>query len=429
MSFYSIRTEGPLAYKYYGNFHGIRSDRQGWAKRTALVALPFLALCKPIGNVLTFGSGLVRTYTSFSSFREASADSKRKEQTYHLIQTTMAAATVFGIVMSHPIGRLMTTAHDLIIELTNLRGHLTTHKESKEVIHSCLKIFNHVLYLALLTRGGVELAAASMILQVLTELICSIEEFLNGYKLEGFAHLIMYTIRYHQAASLLESVHVKWFVKDDLETWKETLSPTEKTIKRMYGTKYLYFKKNDQREKCLILYTAYSHNDAFKPDTYDEFFEPNPFTYNLKNLENRFDIKFRVVSNVEDIRKEIAVGSQVGRITSLILGAHGHSWGMLFGPDPTTSWLTKETIPLAGFSKLDPNCVICLESCSTAEIPDQSIAYDIAHHSNLVTFASRNENVAIWLDSLNPLTWIFDSVNPDTGKLDFSSGIKIEPSK
>ena len=91
------------------------------------------------------------------------------------------------------------------------------------------------------------------------------------------------------------------------------------------------------------------------------------FSQDLQTLNKRFDIRFHTISKISEIETEINLAAQAGRVTGLMLRAHGAPFAMQFGEDPSTGILWTGSLAPTTFKKLDPTCIIVLESCETAK--------------------------------------------------------------
>ncbi len=176
----------------------------------------------------------------------------------------------------------------------------------------------------------------------------------------------------------------------------------------------MYFKQNGPEEKFLILSTEADHNGALNPKY---------ITGLINQLSNRFDVKYRTISVVEDIQREITSATQFGRVTGLMLWAHGSPKSILLSYNLANGSLTNETISPDLFSGLDPSCVIALRSCSTGYYPYFSLAYRVANRSKRITFAAADVTNIITLKQLDPLEFSFERYGKPVGTR------KIQPLK
>ncbi len=97
----------------------------------------------------------------------------------------------------------MATGNDLIIDAAHLIRHL--HKgEYQEALIKSIDLLNNSLYLSLFLHGGLEVAIASLAVQIMLGLYHSQEEFNKGNYLEASGHVLMIMVRGSQMSSQIE---------------------------------------------------------------------------------------------------------------------------------------------------------------------------------------------------------------------------------
>lgn len=161
-------------------------EKDSYAKRIALVALPFLSLYKPLSFVLSLTLGSLRTLTSFQNFQWGS-----------LLQTTLAVISLAGTIFAHPLGMLLTTIHDCALDCFHMMQHLYM-GELANAVGKYGYLMNNGLYLALFLFGGVHLAVASLGMQLIIGIGQSLAEYRKGNYLEAGGHFMMGMIRGNQ---------------------------------------------------------------------------------------------------------------------------------------------------------------------------------------------------------------------------------------
>lgn len=197
-----LRVNEPSYYhrEYNNDLHQEIGENQWIAtgKRVACVALPFISLYKPLSFPFSVGMGAFRVYTSVSQLvATIQTSDNAKEIALEVLQTAISVIALVGTIFAHPIGMLITTGQDLILETIALVQHLQN-GDLRKVFESCISIINNALYLMLFLNGGLELAIASLAVQILTGLYHSISEFREGKYLEAGGHLLMAVVRSHQ---------------------------------------------------------------------------------------------------------------------------------------------------------------------------------------------------------------------------------------
>ncbi len=170
-------------------------------------------------------------------------------------------------------------------------------------------------------------------------------------------------------------------------------------MKNSLGEEYLYFKRTGPNEKFLILSADADYNTALDPF----WIKPT-----IQKLSEKFDVKYRTIYKVEDIQKEIKIASQTGRVMGLLLQGHGEPFSIHLSDDYSSGFLNSRDVSPLLFEGLDPNCVIALSSCSTAQYPYFSIAYRIANLAQRTTFAADHVFNRLILQQISPLEWGFE---------------------
>ncbi len=177
-------------------------------QRVALVALPFISQYKPLGFLITSTMGTARFWTSSSQLIESIRQGNAKEASYHTLQTTIAALSLASTFFAHPIGMILTTGQDLIIEAANLNRYLRD-GEYQKAAESCLKIINNSFYLCSFIHGGIELTIASLAMQIVLGIYQAQAEFRDGRYLEGSGQLLMVVMRGTQLAGQVKILQMK----------------------------------------------------------------------------------------------------------------------------------------------------------------------------------------------------------------------------
>jgi hypothetical protein len=212
-------------------------DTNTWVnttKRMSLTALPFLSLYKPLAFPLSIVMGGLRTVTSTSQLMDSIKTGKVQDIGFAMLHTSVSMATLAGTVFAHPLGMFVSTAQDLVLESTQLVHHLNS-GDHKKAMESCLSIINSALYLALFSHGGLEIAIASLAMQILVGLNQSYAEFSNGRYIEGTGCLLMSMVRGGQLAGQINTYqmrsdfrrHVNNFIENPDSFQERTLTADE----------------------------------------------------------------------------------------------------------------------------------------------------------------------------------------------------------
>ncbi len=126
-----------------------------------------------------------------------------------MLQMAISVIALAGTAFGHPLGMLISTANDLIIELSQLTHHLNTGDHQKAVETLC-NIMNNIFYLALFLQGGPGFSLASLAIQILMGLYHSHAEFRDGKYIECSGHLLMAVIRGKQMTHQISALQTKW---------------------------------------------------------------------------------------------------------------------------------------------------------------------------------------------------------------------------
>jgi endonuclease/exonuclease/phosphatase family metal-dependent hydrolase len=155
--------------------------------RTLSVALPFLALHKPWGRVITL---LSESSHSISNLH----DLYQKPDAKKVFKTCVGVAAVAATYFAHPVGLGIVTLYELIQQLPQAL-------HSQEALLACL---HQATYLGVLTIGSLEIVAAGLLLSLALEALKAKSEWKkDGRFLEAAAHLLMSGVRLGQGISVL----------------------------------------------------------------------------------------------------------------------------------------------------------------------------------------------------------------------------------
>jgi ankyrin repeat protein len=217
----ALRVDEPIYYhrEYKNDISDVKFEETSLTdqcKRVALVALPFFSLYKPLSVPLSLGMGGMRTFTSIIQVIESIKVGGAKDISLAVLQTGIAVIAFASTVFAHPLGMLISTGHDLVLEISQLIINLAN-GDCEKAIGSCLGIINNALYLALFLDGGLELAIVSLAVQILIGLYHSQAEFREGHLLEGAGHLVMSMVRGNQLAGQVSLLQVKWRTESTLK--------------------------------------------------------------------------------------------------------------------------------------------------------------------------------------------------------------------
>ena len=230
-------TKPPYYHREYTNDipKAKNADKGSWvniAQRVGMTALPFLSLYKPFSFPISLAMGGLRTYTCASQLFAVIQSGNKEQIPYELLQTTIAVISLAGTIFAHPAGMLISTGHDLIKDVVRLIDHLQK-GEHQQAMESCFSIINNALYLSLFLHGGLELAIASLAVQILLGLYNSRAEFMKGNYIEAVGHLGMSLVRGNQLAGQAQMLQFKWKLESAIAGSKKAESQKAVTNKEI----------------------------------------------------------------------------------------------------------------------------------------------------------------------------------------------------
>lgn len=226
-----VITEPPYYHREYKNDvpkecgNSLDNSWVNTAQRVAFTALPFISLYKPLSFPLSLAMGGLRTFTCVSQLLQSIKNGNTQEIPYAMLQTTIAVISLAGTIFAHPLGMLISTGHDLLIETVHLIENLRK-GEYQKAMENCFGIINNALYLALFLHGGLEIAIASLALQILLGLYHSQEEFRKGHYIEAAGHLLMAIVRGNQLSGQVKILNFKYNLNKLVSETRENIVKT-----------------------------------------------------------------------------------------------------------------------------------------------------------------------------------------------------------
>jgi hypothetical protein len=205
----------PYHHRQYEN--DLQRDPDDLLKRITLTALPFLSLVKPLSQPISIGMNGLRVWNSFDQLLTTIEYFEGSEIALQLLQTTISVVALASSIFAHPIGMIVTTAQDIILESITLY-HLIQRGEIENGLKCAAKIINNLLYLALICKGGIELSVVSLASQAVMLLISSVDEFQKGHLLEGIGNLLMMGARLYQFQGQFQILKRKWAIDEAIKS-------------------------------------------------------------------------------------------------------------------------------------------------------------------------------------------------------------------
>ncbi len=166
-------------------------------KRVGLVALPFISLCKPLGKPISLIADGLRSLSSLSSLVQGVQAGDSGQIASGVIHTAVSVASIAGTIFAHPLGMLITTGHDILLNASHLVQALTE-KDYKKAAEMGAQMIASSLYLAMFFSGSLPLSILASSAQILLGVYRSADDFKKGNYLEAGGHLLMSAIRTNQ---------------------------------------------------------------------------------------------------------------------------------------------------------------------------------------------------------------------------------------
>ncbi|MBI2743139.1 MAG: hypothetical protein HYX48_04405 [Chlamydiales bacterium] len=192
----------PDASREVSELTGVEQTWIDQGKRVAVAALPFLTLYKPLAVPVSLVFGGLRTVGSASQLLESYQQGDISKLAPALAQTMVSTAAVAATLFGSPMGMLITTGQDLLIELGKVI-ELAEKGQYEQMTESFLIIANNSLYLTMMLSGGLEIAIAALTMQVLTGIYHSHADLEKGNYIEATAHIMMTLVRCNQLAGCI----------------------------------------------------------------------------------------------------------------------------------------------------------------------------------------------------------------------------------
>ncbi len=163
-------------------------------KRVALATVPFLSLSSTLRLPVSIAMGSLRVWNADHN---------------DIFQTAVSVASLVGTLLQHRAGMVITTGHDLLLEIQKL----VKQDNWEDAATSLVKILNDMVYLSLLTLGGLELSIVAFALQMVINLLQSKDEFKQGRWIEGCSNLLMAGVRLQQVHTQYQQLKRNWEIE------------------------------------------------------------------------------------------------------------------------------------------------------------------------------------------------------------------------
>ncbi len=167
-------------------------------KRAATAGLPLITYLAPsLSKPLALGLGSLRSVSSLFELVSAAEADDTPGAAYAAVNTVIAITSVVSTVLAHPLGMIVTTGHDIGIEIYKIatKDGLT--------LENSLNILNNVLYLAMLVDGGMKLILLSFAMQIIQGMFSAHAEYQKGHWIEAAGQVALSCVRGYQAKELV----------------------------------------------------------------------------------------------------------------------------------------------------------------------------------------------------------------------------------
>lgn len=161
-------------------------------QRVACAALPFLSLHRAFRLPLSLGMGCLRVWNTEDTFQRAGA-----------------VVSLVSTVFQHRAGQVLTTIQDIILEIQGLQSS----HDQQEACTRLIKILNQLLYLGVISYGGLELTILSLAIQATLNLIQAKDEFGEGRWIEGVANFFMAGVRLEDTYRHCQQLKRNWEIE------------------------------------------------------------------------------------------------------------------------------------------------------------------------------------------------------------------------
>lgn len=160
--------------------------------RILRIALPLSTLYQPFYFPASVGLGAIRSVSNM--FQLISSIKNGNNIGSQALHTSFAVAALAGTILMHPLGMLLTTAQDLLIDISKL-AFAMKEGDYKKAFETSASIINNGMYMALFFDGGTKLAIASLSTQVLMEAYRIHTELKKGNYMAAVEHMTLAAIR------------------------------------------------------------------------------------------------------------------------------------------------------------------------------------------------------------------------------------------
>lgn len=190
---------------YYRRFDFDLPEMGDKAKRAALASLPFVALYKPAGTVLSIGMNGARSVSHIQNAFAREEDKDWAGAALEAGKAALAATALVTTIHNFASALLLTTGVDAL-QSGFTSCELIWNGEYSKAGEEALQTMASAAYLAFMATGALEAMVVFALLQAIVSLYQARKEIAEGRLIEGAAKMAMAGIRLNQAKGYIEQI-------------------------------------------------------------------------------------------------------------------------------------------------------------------------------------------------------------------------------
>lgn len=200
----SLSTEKIYYHREYKNdFSAASTDKiKKIFYKIIIASLPILALNLSLKSTISLITGFSRSYTHINLLSQQIVENKLI--CYPLLSTAISVLSLACSIIELPTGMIITTSHDIIVEIFNLLEHIENKNEMK-ILGSFLSLMNNGCHLCLLIHATGTLLTVGLCIQVGSELYKIVQNALSEDYIEASSHTVLGAAR---GSQLYTNTHI-----------------------------------------------------------------------------------------------------------------------------------------------------------------------------------------------------------------------------
>ncbi|MGL5263075.1 MAG: hypothetical protein ACRDAI_00625 [Candidatus Rhabdochlamydia sp.] len=176
----------------------LQGNENSKIRRIALTAIPFIALYRPAGTVISLGMGSCRVISHLQLIAAYQEKQEWKNLSKEVVLTTLAVVSLASNILHIRIGQLLTSSVDTTQSACYTTYYALTgnyHKAAEEALQTIISTF----YLTFIFTGSLEVILLSVLFQAALHLYQIKDDLFKERYIEATAKLAMIAIRLNQA--------------------------------------------------------------------------------------------------------------------------------------------------------------------------------------------------------------------------------------